>query len=157
MERNHEDDGPTYALSAGAKRSVSRSRGRYVWDAFLSIADHVTRWSYTLSVVIAQIDQELGDMDEVFARGAAYAASRLSSTLKGSTKQFGWLQAPATEDSFVSVISMNPATIRICTAVIILGLRIVRPSVTVSPNPRASSLETERKTRLAISILAMYY
>ena len=37
-------------------------------------------------------------------------------------------------------------------AVIILGLRIVRPSVTVSPNPRASSLETERKTGLAISI-----
>ena len=29
-------------------------------------------------------------------RGAAYAASRISSTLKGSTKQFGWLQAPAT-------------------------------------------------------------
>ena len=28
-------------------------------------------------------------------RGAAYAASRISSTLKGSTKQFGWLQAPA--------------------------------------------------------------
>ncbi len=26
-------------------------------------------------------------------RGAAYAASRISSTLKGSTKQFGWLQA----------------------------------------------------------------
>jgi hypothetical protein len=44
-----------------------------------------------------------------------YAASRISSNLKGSTKQFGWLQAAATEDSFVSVISMNPATIRICT------------------------------------------
>jgi hypothetical protein len=27
---------------------------------------------------------------------AAYAASRISSNLKGSTKQFGWLQAPAT-------------------------------------------------------------
>jgi hypothetical protein len=26
---------------------------------------------------------------------AAYAASRISSNLKGSTKQFGWLQAPA--------------------------------------------------------------
>ena len=25
-----------------------------------------------------------------------YAASRISSNLKGSTKQFGWLQAPAT-------------------------------------------------------------
>jgi hypothetical protein len=33
-------------------------------------------------------------------RGAAYAASRISSTLKGSTKQFGWLQAPATKKSF---------------------------------------------------------
>jgi len=65
-------------------------------------------------------------------------------------------QAAATEDSFVSVISMNPATIRIC-SMIILGLRIVRPSVTVSPNLRASSLETERKTGLAISILATYY
>jgi hypothetical protein len=29
-------------------------------------------------------------------RGAAYAASRISSTLRGSTNQFGWLQAPAT-------------------------------------------------------------
>jgi hypothetical protein len=26
----------------------------------------------------------------------AYAASRISSKLKGSTKQFGWLQVPAT-------------------------------------------------------------
>jgi hypothetical protein len=28
---------------------------------------------------------------------AGYAASRISSNLKGSTKQFGWLQAPATK------------------------------------------------------------
>src|SRR5882724_4749834 len=28
---------------------------------------------------------------------AAYAASRISSTLKGTTKQFGWLQASATK------------------------------------------------------------
>src|SRR5260370_36156763 len=47
-------------------------------------------------------------------RGVAYAASRISSTLKGSTKQFGWLQAPATKISFLSIISANPATIRIC-------------------------------------------
>ena len=33
-------------------------------------------------------------------RGAAYAASRISSTLKG-TKQFGWLQAPAIANVFV--------------------------------------------------------
>ena len=29
---------------------------------------------------------------------AAYAASRISSNLKGTTKQFGWLQASATKD-----------------------------------------------------------
>jgi len=28
---------------------------------------------------------------------AGYAASRISSNLRGSTKQFGWLQAPATK------------------------------------------------------------
>src|ERR1700733_13237808 len=39
-------------------------------------------------------------MVEVFARGAAYAASRISSTLKGSTKQFGWLQASTTKRVF---------------------------------------------------------
>jgi hypothetical protein len=31
---------------------------------------------------------------------AAYAASRISSNLKGTTKQFGWFQAPATKKSF---------------------------------------------------------
>jgi hypothetical protein len=36
-------------------------------------------------------------------RGAAYAASRISSTLKGSTKQFGWLQAAATKVSCLSL------------------------------------------------------
>jgi hypothetical protein len=46
-------------------------------------------------------------------RGAAYAASRINSPLKGSTKQFGWLQAPATKKSFLSRISASPATIRI--------------------------------------------
>jgi hypothetical protein len=33
---------------------------------------------------------------------AGYAESRISSKLKGSTKQFGWLQAPATN----SIISL---------------------------------------------------
>jgi hypothetical protein len=47
-------------------------------------------------------------------RGAAYAASRISSTLKGSTKQFGWLQASATKVASLSNTSANPATIRIC-------------------------------------------
>ena len=37
-------------------------------------------------------------------RSVAYAASRISSTLKGSTKQFGWLQA------FVTSISSPSAT-----------------------------------------------
>jgi len=44
---------------------------------------------------------------------AAYAAGRISSNLKGSTKQFGWLQASATKLSFLSTASTNPATIRI--------------------------------------------
>jgi hypothetical protein len=29
-----------------------------------------------------------------------YAANRINSNLKGNTKQFGWLQAPATQNSF---------------------------------------------------------
>ncbi len=33
-------------------------------------------------------------------RGASYAVSRISCTLKGSTKQFGWLQAFATKVVF---------------------------------------------------------
>jgi hypothetical protein len=40
-------------------------------------------------------------------RGAAYAASRISSMLKGNTKQFGWLQAAATKRSSLSVTSAN--------------------------------------------------
>jgi hypothetical protein len=39
---------------------------------------------------------------------AGYAASRISSRLKGSTKQFGWLQAPAT--NFSCSISYLEAT-----------------------------------------------
>jgi hypothetical protein len=38
--------------------------------------------------------------------GAAYAASRISPTLKGSTKQFGWLQAIATA-SFLGPLRFN--------------------------------------------------
>jgi hypothetical protein len=53
-------------------------------------------------------------MDEVFTRGAAYAASRISSTLKGSTKQFGWLQASAINSSFNSITCQYAANIRIC-------------------------------------------
>jgi hypothetical protein len=41
-------------------------------------------------------------------RGAAYAASRISSTLKGSTKQFGWLQAPATMNATAEMQWRSP-------------------------------------------------
>jgi len=39
--------------------------------------------------------------------GCGYAASRISSNLKGSTKQFGWLQAAATKLSSISITSAN--------------------------------------------------
>jgi hypothetical protein len=42
-------------------------------------------------------------------------------------------------------------------AVIIPGLRIVRPSVTVSPQSTCRVSGNGKKTGLAISILAMYY
>ncbi len=42
-----------------------------------------------------------------------YAAGRTSSTRKGRTSKFGWLQGPATKNMFLSVTSGNPATIRI--------------------------------------------
>jgi hypothetical protein len=44
---------------------------------------------------------------------AAYAASRISSNLKGSTKQFGWLQASAIRNYSAAIGSEHPATIRI--------------------------------------------
>jgi hypothetical protein len=43
--------------------------------------------------------------------GAGYAASRISSNLKGSTKQFGWLQAPIwLGDSSVMIHSARRAS-----------------------------------------------
>jgi hypothetical protein len=48
-----------------------------------------------------------------FASNAAYAASRISSSRKGRTKQFGWLQASATRNYSAPIGSENPATIRI--------------------------------------------
>jgi hypothetical protein len=45
-------------------------------------------------------------------RGTAYAASRMSSTLKGSTKQFGWLQASATRSYAAPTSCDYPVTIR---------------------------------------------
>jgi hypothetical protein len=44
---------------------------------------------------------------------ASYAASRISSNLKGSTKQFGWLQASATKNYSATISSEYTATIRI--------------------------------------------
>jgi hypothetical protein len=41
---------------------------------------------------------------------AAYSASRISSNLKGSTKQFGWLQASATMGS-VPKIGPGPSSL----------------------------------------------
>jgi len=51
MERNHEDDGPTYALSAGAKRSVWRSRGPLRLGRLPFHCRSRDRWSFTLSAV----------------------------------------------------------------------------------------------------------
>ena len=47
-------------------------------------------------------------------RGAAYAASRISSTLKGSTKQFGWLQAPATKLLLPKELRRTPQPSELC-------------------------------------------
>jgi hypothetical protein len=63
------------------------------------------------------------------ASQAAYAASRISSNLKGSTKQFGWLQACATKKSFLSATPANPATIpNLDVAIWIRGLPIESPA-----------------------------
>jgi hypothetical protein len=56
----------------------------------------------------------------------ATAALRIlrRSNLEGSTKQFGWLQAPATRKSFLSAPSANPATIQIDNSLIAIPLEI---------------------------------
>jgi hypothetical protein len=38
---------------------------------------------------------------------AGYAATRISSNLNGSTKQFGWLQAPATIVASISITHLR--------------------------------------------------
>jgi len=45
-----------------------------------------------------------------------YAARRISSNLKGSTKEVGWLQASTTKFSSGSKTCWPPATIQICNA-----------------------------------------
>jgi hypothetical protein len=61
------------------------------------------------------------------------AAARISSNLKASTKQFGWLQAPATKKFFLSITSANPATIRIDNFDFQSGRRSKREIVSVLP------------------------
>jgi len=58
-------------------------------------------------------------------RGVGYAAGRISSTLKGRTKQFGWLQAPATIYGFEGLYWRSPQfpNHRIAT---VLGLKFFR-------------------------------
>ena len=65
---------------------------------------------------------------------ACYAASRISSNLNGKTSKFGWLQAPATTKSSLSITSANPATIRIDRVACFKG----RPAV-LRMNPLSSS------------------
>jgi len=70
---------------------------------------------------------------EAIARALAMLRAPISCNLKGSTKQFAWLQAPATKISFLSTISANPATIRICNPCIGYWLDpALRVSVTTS-------------------------
>ena len=66
-----------------------------------------------LNARMVGITEAIANLLPLTAR-AVYAASRISSNLKGTTKQFGWLQGTATKVSCLSVISANPATIRIC-------------------------------------------
>jgi hypothetical protein len=64
--------------------------------------------------------------------------------VKGSTKQFGWLQASATKVSSISITSANLATIRIC-----------RP---ISSNPGHSSASQEvHKHPVAASAPVKYF
>ncbi len=69
------------------------------------LADTVAMWSKCNSTPPFGVDSfVLVGYPEVIATPmtlqAGYAASRISSKLKGSTKQFGWLQAPATNLGF---------------------------------------------------------
>ena len=64
---------------------------------------------------------------EAIARALAMLRAPISSNLKGSTKQF------ATKISFLSTISANPATIRICNPCVGYWLDpALRASVTTS-------------------------
>jgi hypothetical protein len=77
--------------------------------------------------------EEMVGYTEAIARALAMLRAPIRSNLKGSAKQFGWLQAPATKISFLSTISANPATIRICSPCVDYWLDpALRASVTTS-------------------------
>ena len=76
-------------------------------------ANHTPMLRCTVSWRIVGYTEAIANLLPLTAR-AAYAASRISSNLKGTTKQFGWLQAAATKVYFLLITSANPATIRIC-------------------------------------------
>jgi hypothetical protein len=80
-------------------------------------------------------------------RGAAYAASRTSSTLKGSTKQFGWLQASATKASSLSITSANPAPSKF----VIFFAKDVENS---SPTPTSTPIHGQIISGLPVSFAA---
>jgi Transposase IS200 like len=61
--------------------------------ASIKLADNRSALSTPVTSSVVARNRPLMTVD---LRGVAYAANRISSTLKGSTKQFGWLQAPAT-------------------------------------------------------------
>lgn len=96
-------------------RKQGNSAGSLV--AILGISRHpkhpVVTWGYAAvpSERVVSNPEATGNLEKA---ACGYTAGRISSSLKGSTKQFGWLQGPATKNSFLSITSAKPATIRIC-------------------------------------------
>jgi hypothetical protein len=94
---------------------VAFRSGRRVHKAHIQAFSFECFWEFL--GLERRIDEPVANLLHLTAR-AAYAASRISSNLKGTTKQFGWLQASATKVSSLSITSANPATIRICNAAV---------------------------------------
>src|SRR6266849_5703209 len=65
------------------------------------LADTVLMWLKCNSTPLFGVDSRLPAVviATPMTLQAGYAASRISSKLKGSTKQFGWLQAPRNQSS----------------------------------------------------------
>jgi hypothetical protein len=70
----------------------------------IKLADNRSALSTPVTSSVVARNRPLMTVD---LRGVAYAASRISSTLKGSTKQFGWLQAPATTELALTHMGTN--------------------------------------------------